>query len=126
MKIVKLVATVRAFSASIAAGDATAAGDAAKGERVFNQCRICHSLEKGRNLVGPSLNGVIGRTSGTAEGYRFSDAMAKAGIVWSDETLAKYLKNPKEFVPGNKMSFAGLRRDEDIANVIAYLDQQAK
>jgi cytochrome c len=122
----KTLAAFGIFCALIVAGDAIAAGDAAKGERIFNQCRICHSLETGKNLVGPSLNGVIGRKSGMADGYRYSDAMAKAGIVWNDETLAKYLKNPKEFVPGNKMSFAGLKSDDDIANVIAYLNRQAK
>ena len=126
MKTLGFVALALVLFGTIAARDAIAAGDAAKGQHVFNQCRICHSLEKGRNLVGPSLNGVISRKSGTVEGYRYSDAMAKAGIVWSDETLAKYLKNPREYVPGNKMSFAGLKSDDDIADVIAYLNQQAK
>lgn len=109
-----------------AAGTASAAGDAAKGEKVFNQCKICHSLEKGKNMIGPSLAGIIDRKSGTAPGFKYSDAMAKAGITWNDENLEKYLKNPKDFVPGNKMPFVGLKKEEDIENVIAFLKEKAK
>lgn len=109
-----------------AAGSALAAGDAAKGEKVFNQCKICHSLEKGKNMIGPSLAGVIGRKAGTVPGFKYSDAMAKSGITWNDENLEKYLKNPKGFIPGNKMPFVGLKKEDDVENVIAFLKEKAK
>ncbi len=105
------------FAASALAGE----GDAARGEKVFNQCKICHSVEKGKNMIGPSLAGVVGRKAGSEPGFKYSDAMAKSGITWTPENLEKYLKNPREMVPGNKMTFAGLKKEDDIENVIAYL-----
>lgn len=100
-------------------------GDAAAGEAVFKKCMTCHAVgDNARNKVGPVLNGVVGRTAGTVPDFRYSEAMVKAGeggLTWNPENLAKYLHEPKEFVPGNKMSFAGLKEDADIANVIAYL-----
>jgi nitrite reductase (NO-forming) len=98
-----------------------ATGDAAAGRLVFRKCQACHSTEPGKNLLGPSLSGVIGRKSGTEAGYNYSPAMKSANIVWSPETLDQYLSDPAKIVPGNKMPFPGLKTDHDRADVIAYL-----
>ncbi len=112
------------------AGEAQAVtGDAAAGQKVFNKCMACHTLEAGKNKIGPSLQGVIGRTAGTAEGFNYSEAMKKAGaggLVWNEATLDKYLSGPKVLVPGNKMPFPGLPKEQDRADVIAYLKSMMK
>jgi cytochrome c len=100
-------------------------GDAAKGQRVFNQqCRACHTLEKGgAQTTGPNLHGVFGRKAGTAAGYEFSDAMKKSGIVWDEATLADYNRDPKAKVPGTKMVFNGVKNAGQLADLVAYLKQ---
>ena len=99
-------------------------GDAAIGETTFKVCRTCHQIgEKARNFVGPELNGVVGRKAGSVPGYNYSDANKNSGLVWDEATLAKYLRKPREVVPGTKMAFPGMTNDADIANVIAYLKQ---
>jgi cytochrome c len=103
---------------------ALADGDAAKGEKVFAKCKACHEVEKGVNKVGPTLKGVVGRKAAAVEGYKYSESMfAKGaeGIVWDEATLTAYLPDPKAFVPKTKMAFAGLKKPEDVADVIAYL-----
>ena len=120
-RVAGLAAFVAAFVLSI--GSASAAGDAAKGEKVFAKCKACHTTEAGKNRVGPSLAGLFGRTAGTVEGYKYSDPMKGSGIVWSDETVSQYLEAPKTFIPGNKMAFPGLKKPEDRDNVIAYLKE---
>ena len=106
------------------AAAARADGDPAKGEQTFKVCKTCHQIGEGaKNFVGPKLNGVVGRKAGTVEGYNYSDANKNSGLTWDEATLTKYLKNPREMVPGTKMAFPGLPKDEDIANVIAYLKQ---
>ncbi|HEY1864909.1 MAG TPA: cytochrome c family protein [Roseiarcus sp.] len=103
---------------------ASMAQDAAAGEKVFAKCKICHQIGEGaKNMVGPVLNGVVGRHAGTYEGYHYSDANKNSGITWDEATLKEYLKDPKAKVPGTKMVFPGLKSDDDIANVIAYLKQ---
>lgn len=101
------------------------AQDVAAGEKLFAKCRACHAVGEGaKNKIGPQLNGLIGRTAGTAEGYKYSPAMLKAGeegLVWEADTLKAYLADPKGFVKGNKMAFAGLKKDDEQANMIAYL-----
>lgn len=99
-------------------------GDAAAGEKVFNQCKACHTAQAGQNRVGPSLHGVVGRKAGGVEGFAYSPAMKASGLTWTAETLDKYLADPKGAVPGNKMAFPGLKKPEDRANVIAWLAQQ--
>ena len=101
-------------------------GDPAQGKKVFKKCKACHTLEEGKNKIGPSLYGVFGRTSGTLEGFNFSDAMIEAAIVWDEETVDAYLTKPKEFIPKNKMAFAGLKKEEQRADVIAYLKEATK
>lgn len=106
---------------------AFAEGDPAKGEKVFNKCKACHAVgEDAKNRVGPVLNGVIGATAAQVEGYKYSKAMAEKGeegMVWDEPTLTAYLTKPREVVPGTKMSFAGLRKESEIMDVLAYLAQ---
>ena len=100
------------------------AGDAALGEKVFKKCKACHVVDKEKHKTGPHLVNVIGRTAGTAEGYKkYSKAMKNSGIVWDDETLNGYLEKTKKYLKGTRMAFAGLKKEEDRANVIAYLKQ---
>ena len=101
-------------------------GDAAAGKKVFNKCKACHSIDEEKNKVGPHLVGLVGRTAGTVEDFKYSDAMKESGIVWTAETLAPYLEKPKDVVPGTKMAFAGLKKPEDIANLIAYIEEESK
>ena len=106
---------------------ASTKGDPAAGRKVFNKCKVCHLLEEGGiNRIGPNLFGIIGRTSGTLSDFKYSKAMRKAGITWSENTLARYLVKPKNFVPGTKMAFRGLDTSEEIQDVIAYIIQQTK
>ncbi len=98
--------------------------DAGKGERVFNKCKACHALEQGANGVGPYLYGVVGRETGGAEGYTtYSGALGEVTDAWTPRELDAFLENPAGYAPGTSMGFAGLRKPEDRANVIAYLDQ---
>lgn len=106
-------------------GTAHAEGDAAKGEKVFRKCKACHAVgDDAKHRVGPALNGILDRAAGEAEGFRYSDAMlesAAGGLVWDAATLGAFLSKPKEVVPGTKMSFAGLRKEQEVADVIAFL-----
>jgi len=106
------------------------ADDAEKGEQVFRKCRVCHQVgDSAKNTVGPQLNDIVGRHAGTIEGFNYSAAMKTAGeegLVWNEENLMKYLKNPREFLPKNKMAFAGLKDDDDREDVIAYLKKFSK
>ncbi|MBP7241917.1 MAG: cytochrome c family protein [Amaricoccus sp.] len=112
------------WAAAAAAQDAPA-GDVAAGEKVFRKCAACHTLDpSGKSRVGPDLYGVVGRTTGTLEGFKYSEAMTKAGEeghVWTVEELDLYLENPKTMLPGNKMTFVGLKKPEERADVIAYI-----
>ncbi len=100
----------------------------AAGEKVFKRCAACHMVGEGaKNRVGPELTDVIGRTAGTVEDFKYSDAMIEAGangLVWDHEQLAAYLENPKGMVPGTKMAFAGLKKEEDREAVVAYIESQ--
>ena len=123
---------MRTWAAAVVAGfvgfatQASAqSGDAARGQRVFNQqCRACHTLEKdGAQTAGPNLHGVFGRKAGTAAGFEFSDAMKTSGIVWDDTTMADYNRDPKAKVPGTKMVFNGVKNAGQLADLVAYLKQ---
>jgi cytochrome c2 len=102
------------------------AGDVTKGKKVFKKCKACHVVNKEKNRVGPHLVNIVGRPSGSVEGFKYSKAMKDVGIDWTAENLAKYLAKPKEFIPGNKMAFAGLRKESQIVDVIAYMESEAK
>jgi cytochrome c len=100
------------------------AADPNAGEVVFKKCTPCHAVGEGAEVrLGPPLNGIVGRKSGSYPGYTYSDADKNANLVWDEATLAQYLKNPKALIPGTKMLFAGLPNDRDVADVIAYLKQ---
>ncbi len=98
-----------------------ASADVGKGASVFKKCSACHSLEKGDNKTGPYLYGVVGRPIDAAEGFGYSGALTAVGDVWSAENLNAFLENPRKTAPGTSMSFSGLRKDTDRANLIAYL-----
>ena len=107
-----------------AATSASRAQDAAAGEKVFAQCKICHQIgETAKNSVGPNLNGIVGRTAGSVAGYAYSDANKKSGITWDEATLKEYIADPKAKVPGTKMSFAGLKDQQKVNDLVAYLKQ---
>jgi cytochrome c len=117
---------VYVFAAFALAGSAGAADaqDAALGEKAFLKCKACHQIGEGaKNAVGPVLNGIVGRPAGTYPGYSYSDANKNSGLTWDVATLKDYLKNPRAKIPGTKMIFPGLPKDEDVDNVIAYLKQ---
>jgi cytochrome c len=126
--MMKRLLTTLATLLSLALFDAALAeGDAAKGEKVFKKCKACHAVGEGaKNKVGPQLNNLFGRTAGTAEGFKYSKAViakGEEGLVWTEETLAEYLKKPKKYIPKNKMAFGGLKKDADLENINAYLKQ---
>jgi cytochrome c len=121
LALVLATATALMSGAALASSD----GDAAKGKKVFNKCKACHSLKAGKNKIGPSLNGIIGRPAATAKGFKYSKAMKASGLTWDEETLKKFLTKPKKFVPGTKMAFAGLKKEKQRDNVIAYLREKA-
>lgn len=120
----KKILTVAAMAMAFGIGTAQAEGDADAGKKVFNKCRACHKVEEGQaSPVGPNLHGVFGREAGTGDFKRYSKAMKESGIVWNEETIAAYLRDPKGYIPKNKMAFPGLKKDKDVANIIAYLKE---
>ena len=120
------ITSLAAFAAlALTSSAALAEGDAAKGEKVYRKCKTCHVIDAEKNKVGPHLVGIMGRAAGAAEGFKYSDAMKDSGITWDEETLAGYLADPKGYIEGNKMAFAGLRKEEQIADVIAYIKEAA-
>ena len=112
-----------ALAALVAAGPAAAGGDADRGERLYEACTDCHSLDK--NDVGPRHRGVFGRKAGSLPDYNYSDALKSSNIVWNEETLDKWLTDPQTFVPGVRMFFH-LANPQDRADVLAYLKERAK
>ena len=124
--ITTLRGAMLAAALSALAVSALADGNPAEGAKLFNRCKACHSLQAGQNRVGPSLAGVIGRAAGGVDGFRYSDAMASGGIVWDEATLDGYLADPRGFLPGNKMTFPGLRDGDDREDLIAYLMQATR
>ncbi len=113
-----------AFAAAFSSGAALAGGDAAAGEKVFKKCKTCHSFDPGKRKLGPHLKGVVGRKAGSIEGFKYSKAMAGSDITWDEASLDEFLKKPKAFLKGTKMSFGGLKKDEQRADLIAYLKAQ--
>lgn len=105
----------------VAFADVLAAADAGKGEKVFGKCKACHKLDDGANSTGPYLYGVVGRPVGAVDGFGYSGKLSEAADVWSPEHLNEFLANPKKYAPGTTMSFSGLKKIDDRANLIAYL-----
>lgn len=122
-----LFATAFALAVGVASTAALADGDAKKGKRVFNKCKACHIIDATKNpkKIGPNLHGVIGRAAGSVDGFKYSKAMKESGLVWDEATLGQYLANPRKVVKGTRMAFAGLRKDADVADVIAYIKQES-
>ena len=118
--IAPTMSVVLTFAATAAVAQS---GDATRGERLFNQqCKSCHTVDKdGRNGIGPNLHGMFGHKAGAMQGFAFSEAMQKSGIVWDDKSVAEYLKDPKARVPDGKMVFAGLKQQAQLDDMIAYL-----
>ncbi len=113
---VSIMAAVSFSSASFAEGDAV------KGQKVFKKCKACHTVnEGGKKLIGPNLFGIVGKKSAQMEGFKYSKAMTASGLTWDDATLDTFLKKPKAMIKKTKMTFAGLKKDKQRANVIAYL-----
>jgi cytochrome c len=117
--------TVVLTAAMLLAGFSQAqAQDAAAGEKVFAQCRACHQVgESAKNAVGPVLNGLFGRHSGSVEGYNYSPANKNSGITWDEPVFREYIQNPRAKIPGTKMIYAGLKDEQRITDLIAYLKQ---
>jgi len=119
----KSICTIVLLAALAAAPDARAQ-DAAAGEQVFKKCLPCHRIGEGaKNLVGPELNGLDGRHSGTAPGYTYSDANKNSGITWNEATFKEYIKDPRARIPGTKMIFPGIKDDKEASDLWAYLKQ---
>ena len=118
---------VRFFLAALALFAATGeslAQDAAAGERGLHQCRACHQVgETARNAVGPVLNGLFGRKSGSIEGYSYSPANKNSGLTWDEATFREYIKDPRAKIPGTKMVYAGVKDEQRVNDLIAYLRQ---
>jgi cytochrome c len=111
-------------SLALAAQNGASAQDAAAGEKVFAPCKACHQIgENAKNLIGPALNGIIGRKAGTYPGYSYSDANKNSGLTWDEETFTSYIKDPRAKVPGTKMIFIGVKDDQKIKDLIAFLKQ---
>jgi len=108
------------------ASSASATGDVTKGEKVFGKCKICHDAASTQNKIGPFLKGVFGRKAGTVAGYTYSNAMKSSGIVWNEDKLKAFVANPKTLVPGTKMTFVGLKKQDEIEDLIAYLKTATK
>ncbi|MFL6790520.1 MAG: cytochrome c-550 CycA [Bradyrhizobium sp.] len=125
MKKITLSALI-VFGAMAAASSALAQ-DVAAGKTSFNKCMACHTIGEGaKNKVGPVLNGLDGRKSGTVEGYSYSDANKNSGITWSEAQFKEYIKDPKAKIPGTKMAFAGIKNEKEINDLWAFISQYDK
>ncbi len=121
-QLVSLVVAVSLCSALPAF--AAPQGDAQRGARLFGNCAACHALEPDRNMTGPSLAGVMGRRAGNLHSFeRYSPALKASGVIWSEDTLEAYLKAPAQLIPGNRMTFPGMKDDQARADLIAFLAQ---
>ena len=123
----RFIAFLAAAAATvIATGSAQAAGDAARGEKLFGDCKACHMTDRTTTGLGPSLYGVFGRKSGELADFRYSPAFKRSNITWSPETLDTYITDPQKLVPGNRMPYAGMADARDRADLIMYLQKRFK
>ncbi len=121
------LAVVAFLTTGLFVSPALAEGDPVAGAKVFKKCMACHAVI-GKNKVGPALNGVVGGPVGSVEGFKYSKVMKAAGesgMIWDEATLANYLANPRKAMKGNKMSFVGLRKEKEQADVIAYIKAES-
>jgi cytochrome c len=120
----KLTLSALLVIASSAAASNALAQDAAAGKTIFNKCMACHAIGEGaQNKVGPQLNGLDGRKSGTAPDYSYSEANKNSGITWNEAQFKEYIKEPKTKIPGTKMSFAGIKNEKDVDDLWAFVSQ---
>jgi cytochrome c len=123
----KLTLSALVLIASSAAATGALAQDVAAGKTSFNKCMACHAIGAGaKNKVGPELNGLDGRKSGTVEGYSYSDANKNSGITWNEAQFKEYIKDPKAKIPGTKMAFAGIKNDKEVNDLWAFISQYDK
>jgi cytochrome c len=109
---------------AVACSGEVRAQDAAAGEKVFVVCKACHQIgENAKNVVGPVLNGIIGRKAGSVPGYAYTAANKDSGITWDEPTFREYIKDPKAKIPGTKMVYAGLKDEQKISDLVAFLKQ---
>lgn len=100
---------------------ALAEGDIKKGKKVFKKCAACHTVKEGKHKLGPSLFGIFGRTAGSVEGVKYSDAMIASGIVWDEDNMREFLTKPKDYIKGTSMAFGGVKKEKQLDDLIAYL-----
>jgi cytochrome c len=123
----KLTLCALVVVAASAAASAALAQDAAAGKTSFNKCLPCHAIGDGaKNKVGPELNGLDGRKSGTVEGYSYSDANKNSGITWNEAQFKEYIRDPKAKIPGTKMAFTGIKNDKEVDDLWAFISQYDK
>jgi cytochrome c len=121
MKIKKLIYLFIIISICLSSNFSLADSGAEK--KVFNKCKACHSVDKEKNKVGPHLVGIFGRKAAVIESFKYSDALKNSNIIWNEESLKAYIANPKKFVPGTKMSFRGLKKENQILDLLEYLKE---
>jgi len=119
-------AAVVAFLLAVGSAAHAADGDVEKGKQAFNKCKACHSLDEGKNLIGPSLHGIMGRKAGTVAKFSYSKGMAELGVTWDEANMRKYLENPKGMVPNTKMIFVGIKKESEMDDLMAYLKEATK
>lgn len=119
-----MVGVILAAAFALSGGAAVAAGDAKRGEQLYARCAACHALSYDR--VGPRHCGLLGRRAGTVEGFDYSAAMKKSGIVWSTKTLDRFIADPVIVVPGTTMTYAGIKNSQERADLVAYLASTGK
>ena len=123
MKIAKLISLCAASAIVMAASGVLAAGDIAKGKKLAKKCKTCHTLnEGGKNRLGPNLFDILDKPAGAVKGYKYSKAMSSSGIVWDGATFKDFVKKPKKVVKGTKMSFAGIKKATQRADLLAYFE----
>ena len=118
-----IIIVIVIFSIAIAIDIANAA-DPVNGKKVFKKCVTCHSLQEGKNKIGPSLYNLLDRKAGLVEGYKYSKAMKNSGVVWDEESLDKFLTKPRKFIPKTKMAFRGIKKKSLRDDLIAFLKQK--
>jgi cytochrome c len=123
----RLTSSALIVIATMTVASGALAQDAAAGKSSFNKCLACHAIGEGaKNKVGPELNGIDGRKSGTAEGYSYSEANKNSGITWSKDQFLDYIKDPKAKIPNTKMAFAGIKNEKEASDLWAFLAQYDK